>query len=119
MAKQIITVRDAVKLQIEAQVELDIKYLKPDEEPDPCTPNSSSPAAGTLGPLSPSEMMDVACAFVARDDLNAETKQFSEGFLRDLLKATNGMHFDQVRSLWFDAIERGNAIVERFASERS
>lgn len=116
MPKQVITVCDTVNLQIEAQVELDIKYLKPGQEPDPCTPNSSIPPYTALGR---SDLMDLVAAYLVTDEMPAEAKGMSEGGLSDMLRRTNGMCRDEVRALWFDAVERGNRLIERYQSELS
>ena len=45
---------------------------------------------------------DLICAYLAGE--------FSEGFLRDMLRDQMGMSGDEVRAMWFDAVERGIAM---------
>lgn len=91
--------------------------LRPGEEAHPCTPNSSSPPAGYTA-LAPSDLTDLVAAYLVTDLMPVKAKEVSEGFLRDMLRRTNGMGGNEVRALWFDAVERGNRLIERYLSER-
>ena len=75
-------------------------------------PSTHSPC--TVGPLTDDQIRDVICAYLGSPNDADDPRNFSEGYLSDLLRATNGLNRDQVRALWFDAIERGHAIAEQY-----
>lgn len=117
VTKQIVTVCNTMTLRVEARVPLEIRYVKPGEEPQSCTPNSSSTVAAPFTALSGADLMDLVAAYLVTDEMPADARGVSEGWLSDMLRATNGMSRDQVRALWFDAVERGNRLIERYESE--
>jgi len=118
MPKQIVTVCNTYTLRVDSKVEVDVKFAKPGEDSQPCTPNWSSTTAGYTA-LTPSDLMDLVASYLVTDLMPVEAKEISEGFLRDMLRATNGMGRNDVRALWFDAVERGNRLIERYISERN
>lgn len=97
----------------------ELNHLKAKAEPQPCTPNSSSPAAAPFTALSPTELADLVAAYLVTDEMPADAKGVSEGWLSEMLRATNGMCREEVRALWFDAVERGNRLIERYTSEQN
>lgn len=78
--------------------------------------NSSTPSQCTVGPLTNDQIRDLICAYLRSPNDADDPRNFSEGYLSDLLWATNRLNRDQVRALWFDAIERGHAIAEQYRS---
>ncbi len=57
-------------------------------------------------------MYDILCAYLHQDC------EFSEGYLREMLADLFGLTGDQTRAAWFDAVERGNAIVKAWSAAR-
>jgi hypothetical protein len=76
----------------------------------------STPTPCTVGPLTDDQIRDLICAYLGNPNAEGDPRNFSEGYLRDLLWETNRLNLNQVRALWFDAIERGHAISEQYKS---
>ena len=85
-----------------------------DQEPDPSTPFTF-----TGDPLTESQINDLISAYLGSPKIEDDPREFSEGFLADILWKSNGISRDQVRAMWFDRVERGYRIAEAYASWRN
>lgn len=76
-----------------------------DEESESC----STPSPSTVVPPD-RETWDILCAYLAGEEHHGS--EISEGRLTEILKHRIGWCRDDVRTAWFDAVARGNALIE-------
>lgn len=69
----------------------------------------STPSPATVVPPD-RETWDILCAYLAGEDLHGS--EISEGRLAEILRHRIGWSRDEVRAAWFDAVARGNALIE-------
>lgn len=78
---------------------------RPDEDQTPC----STPSPATVVPPD-RETWDILCAYLAGEEHHGSG--ISEGRLAEILRDRIGWSRDEVRAAWFDAVARGNALIE-------
>lgn len=69
----------------------------------------STPSPATVVPPD-RETWDILCAYLAGEELHGS--EISEGRLAEILRHRIGWSRDEVRAAWFDAVARGNALIE-------